>query len=151
MSIKLNTTILQHITKQISAGKVIWALLTLNEYNLAAGDPLLKCLRFKARLILNTEQKYKNFQSLCSIILDGKKYNELDSTEQNTIQLINETAPAKNINKKQIVLIDYSKRKMLRQEYSNVYFSSKPSNLWSSRRRSYAFVNSTKREASSRD
>lgn len=150
MEIKITARMLQHLSKQIASGKVLWALLTLNEYSASYTDPLIKCLRLKAAKALKPQNGLMHSE-ICVAILEGKRYSDFNLEEQNEIRNYKETAAKTPAVRKSVTLTDYSKRKALRQQYSNIHFSSKPSNRWSSRTRSYVFVNSTKREASSAD
>ena len=118
---------LQHLSKQIAAGKVIWPLLTLNEYDKQNNDLLLSCLRLKAKKVITNQGDIYSSEHIKEI-LAGKKLSDFGDAEKFEIRSI------KEIVKKQ-----------------RPYFVSNPRSLWSSRKRSYAFVNSTKREASSGD
>lgn len=142
MTIKLNTRILQHITKQISSGKVIWAVLTLNEYNLSESDPLAKCLRQKARMAIQNNTSYKNSTDLFSAVLGGKKYSELNLEEQSEIRYIDSQTEVKNLYKKNVVLTDYTKRKQLRQANGivNVINSKRYFESYSKRRNTASFL-----------
>lgn len=156
MSIQITNKLIQHLSKQIACGKVIWSLLTLNEYCNDSNNPLVKALRSKARQAINNAQDADSSQSLYQLLLDGRKFSEFSAEQQNEIRLIKENSGVKvNKNlyyrKKVVVPGAYINRKIFRAQYSNVHFSLSPSSLWSSRNRSYVRVNSTKREASSAD
>lgn len=127
MELQITANMLQHLSKQIASGKVVWSLLTLNEYEGEKKDPLLSSLRLKAKQQIAKAQENYN-STYIGEILAGKKLSEFTDEDKDAIKSIKE---------------DIKKRRP--------YFVSNPRSLWSSRRRSYVLVNSTKREASSGD
>ena len=150
MTIKITSKILQHLSKQIASGKVIWPLLTLNEYSSDQADPLIRALRLKAQKKIVSGLADSDTKYLYQMIFEGKKYADFSEEQKAKLKLIKEDIRKNQFDRKIVTPAAYSERKIFRMGSAG-YLSPKPSSLWISRKRSYVFVNSTKREASSGD
>ena len=145
----ISITLLKHLSKQIAHGNVLWALLTLNEYGLPNTDHIANSLRIKAKCKIAESHKYLNYDSVCTTILNGATMQDLSHSDKTLINGLESNAGANKFKSRKIILTNYFKHREIR--YNNTYLSPRPSSLCNSRKRSYALVNSTKREASSGD
>jgi hypothetical protein len=130
MELQITAGMLQHLSKQIASGKVIWSLLTLNEYTSKTTDPLIVCLRLKAKKALNTLMHLYP-EDFVEKILQGKKFSEFPEYEREQIKNIKE-----NFTKKKTFSFAKAGSDWRARRRANHNFDSNPSKRWSSLSRS---------------